>query len=145
MIAIFNNEQSANVFSNKIHVFMILFLFSFALSAQENWEFRADNRLHFGAGVVIAVISLPLMYEYTDDLEGSANGAFWVAAASGGAKEILDLLKYLITRKGVGASYTDFTYTFIGAVTGALLTKFIIVLIQKHKQKKWDEKFNIEF
>lgn len=124
---------------------IILLLIPFTLNAQENWQFKADNRLHFGAGVGIAVVSLPLLYLNTNDLEGSTNAAFWISTGCGGAKELLDLLKYLKTGKGLGASESDFVYTFAGSIAGALLTKFVIMIIQKAKKKKWDKKFNIEF
>ena len=113
----------------------ILFMFSFALQAQENWSpFKPDNSLHFGVGGVIAIISLPLMYNATEDWEGSINGTIWGTIGIAAGKETLDLFKYFATGKGGGASISDFCYTVIGAVIFALITKYVIIQIQKWKR-----------
>ena len=108
-------------------------MFSFALQGQENWEFKSDKRLHFGGGVVISIISFPLMYDYTGDLEVSRNAAWMFTTFAAMGKEFLDAGKLITTGQGAGFSFADITYT----VLGAIVTTTIITRIQKRRQKKW--------
>lgn len=113
----------------------ILFLFSFVLNAQENWQFKQDKKLHAVSGVVIAVPSYYLMYDLTQDHKVSRNAAWMFPTFAALGKEVFDGMQ------GKEISFADMSYT----IGSAIITTIIITRIQKRRQKKWREKFEIEF
>lgn len=108
-------------------------MFSFPIISQENWEFKTDKRIHFGAGVVIAIPSYYLIYNVTNDHEISRNAAWIIPVFAAIGKEGFDWTR------GKEISLADFSYT----LAGAIVTTFIITRIQKWKQKKWRKKFEL--
>ena len=120
---------------------IILFMFSFALNAQKNWEFKPNKAKHLIVGAVLPIPSYYLMYNYTQDHEVSRNSAWMFPVFIAMGKEFLDAGKLITTGQGVGFSFADFGYT----VGGAIITTIVITRIQKRRQKKWRKKFEIEF
>lgn len=116
-------------------VIILLFMFSFSLIAQENWEFKSDKKLHALSGVVISIPSYYLMYNATNDHEVSRNAAWMFPAFAALGKEVFDGMQ------GKEISFADMSYT----IGSALITTFVITRIQKRIQKKWNKKFEIEF
>ena len=114
---------------------IILFMFSVALHAQENWQFKADKRLHVISGMAISIPSYYLMLNKTQDIEVSRNAAWMFPAFAALGKEFADGIQ------GKHVSLSDMSYT----IGSAIITTFILTRITKRRQNKWHKKFNIEF
>ena len=125
----------------KLIIILVFISLTFTLNAQENWQFKLDKGIHAGTCAIIAVPSLLLMYNATNDWQLSKNASVMIPAIAALGKEFLDLFKWLATQQGAGFSFADFCY----GVAGAYVSRFIMVGIYKWKQKRWNKKFNTSF
>jgi hypothetical protein len=118
---------------------IILLLIPILANAQmqlsEDWSFKADKVKHGIAGVVIAIPSYYLMYNYTGDHEVSRNAAWMIPAFAALGKEFTDGMQ------GKEISLADAGYT----IFSGLVTAWVCKGIAKRKQRKWEKKFDIEF
>lgn len=120
---------------------IIIFLFPFCLTAQENWQFKQDKAKHTIVGAVLPIPSYLLMYNKGYDHKICRNAAWMFPTFIAMGKEFLDAGELMTTGQGAGFSFADISYT----LAGAIVTTIIITRIQKGRQKKWRKKFDIEF
>ena len=118
---------------------IVLLLIPFTLSSQ--WEFKLDKGLHTGIGFTLAIPSLALLYNATNEWEGSINATILLVTVAATGKETFDMLKQIATNKGNGYDWADWSYTIIGGAIGILITRYFI----KRKKRKFDKKFSITF